>query len=286
MLSKEWLTQLPLESVQAATPVGGGDVNDAYRLQADGQTYFLLVQPHMTADFYAGEIAGLTAFAQADVLAPRVLGNGQINGDAYLLLSYLSSGRGKQADLGRLVAHLHTFASPTGRFGFDQPYAGTSVSFSNDWVDTWTELFVDQRLDKLAKHIVHKGLWTQQDYATYQQARTVIVEALAKHTSKPVLLHGDLWSGNYMFTADGAPALIDPAAVYGDRELDLGVTTVFGGFSPDFYAAYQAALPLADGWQRRLNFYRLYYLMVHLDKFGMTYAGNVANLLQQVIAGE
>ncbi|WP_127850123.1 fructosamine kinase family protein [Lacticaseibacillus hulanensis] len=286
MLDKMWLQQLPVQPVQQVVPVGGGDVNAAYRLQAAGQTYFLLVQPHMAADFYAGEIAGLAAFAQADVLAPRVLGHGQINGDAYLLLSYLTSGHGSQADLGRLLAHLHSFTSPDGRFGFDQPYAGTSVSFSNDWVDTWQELFVHQRLDKLADHIVQKGLWSQQEYALYSQARQVITAALAQHKSTPVLLHGDLWSGNYMFTADGRPALIDPAAVYGDREFDIGVTTVFGGFGPDFYAAYQDALPMDDGWQQRLNFYRLYYLMVHLDKFGSGYADAVMGTLQQVIARE
>ncbi|WP_155287437.1 fructosamine kinase family protein [Lacticaseibacillus zhaodongensis] len=286
MLDNKWLQQLPVQPVQQVVPVGGGDVNEAYRVQADGQTYFLLVQPHMAADFYAGDIAGLAAFAQADVLAPRVLGHGQIDGDAFLLLSYLTSGHGNQADLGRLMAHLHSFASPDGRFGFEQPYAGTSVSFSNDWVATWRELFVNQRLDKLADHIVQKGLWTEQEYAMYPLARKVITTALAHHESKPVLLHGDLWSGNCMFTADGRPALIDPAAVYGDREFDIGVTTVFGGFSADFYSAYQESLPMAAGWQQRLNFYRLYYLMVHLDKFGSGYADAVASLLQQVIAGE
>ncbi|WDF82640.1 fructosamine kinase family protein [Lacticaseibacillus pabuli] len=284
MLDEKWLAQLPLQDIQTAVPVGGGDVNDAYRLHADGQDYFLLVQPNIAANFYDGEIAGLAAFAKADVLAPRVLGHGQIEGDAFLLLNYLTSGSGDQADLGRLLAHLHSFPSPDGRFGFDEPYAGTSVSFDNTWVNTWQELFVGQRLDKLAAHLVQKGLWGDHEHAVYLEARAVITDELARRHSKAVLLHGDLWSGNYMFTAEGKPALIDPAALYGDREFDIGVTTVFGGFDAEFYEAYQDALPFEDGWQRRLNFYRLYYLMVHLDKFGQSYYGAVNNLLQRVLA--
>jgi fructosamine-3-kinase len=283
MLTKEWLAKLPLAGITLAAPVGGGDVNAAYHLQADSQDYFLLVQAQQPASFYAGEIAGLRAFADAQVLAPRVIDSGQIQGDAYLLLSYLTNGSGNQADLGRLVAKLHSHRGQ--RFGFTQPYAGTSVSFANDWTDSWAQLFIEQRLDKLAKHIVAKNLWQATDMAAYQAVRSIISRELSEHRSIPVLLHGDLWSGNYLFTADGAPALIDPAALYGDREFDIGITTVFGGFGADFYSAYQEALPLDSGWQRRLHFYRLYYLMVHLDKFGATYYAAVSAEMQTIRNG-
>lgn len=283
MLTKEWLNELPLRNITAATPVGGGDVNAAYHLRTANQDYFLLVQERQPASFYAGEIAGLKAFAEADVLAPRVIANGQIAGNAYLILSYLATGTGSQADLGRLVAKLHTHRGQN--FGFAEPYAGTSVSFANDWTDSWSTLFIEQRLDKLAQHIAAKQLWQKGDVATYQQIRSIISNELSQHHSVPVLLHGDLWSGNYKFTADGAPALIDPAALYGDREFDIGITTVFGGFGDAFYTAYQKALPLDAGWERRLHFYRLYYLMVHLDKFGAGYyravAAEIATILNQ-----
>jgi fructosamine-3-kinase len=280
MLTKEWLAALPLSGITLAEPVGGGDVNAAYHLQAANQDYFLLVQAQQPASFYAGEIAGMRAFADADILAPRVIASGAIRGDAYLILSYLTTGSGNQADLGRLVAKLHSHRGK--RFGFTQPYAGTSVSFANDWTDSWPQLFIDQRLDKLAKHIVAKRLWQASDMADYQVVRGIISRELSAHRSIPVLLHGDLWSGNYLFTADGAPALIDPAVLYGDREFDLGITTVFGGFGTDFYSAYQNALPLDAGWQRRLHFYRLYYLMVHLDKFGAAYYQAVNTEMQTI----
>ena len=276
MLTAAWTKQLPLQHITAITPVGGGDVNQAYRVDTAEKPYFLLVQPGYPASFYAGEIAGLEAFEQADILAPRVIANDTIEGDGYLLLSFLTSGSGSQRDLGHLVAHLHQHHEPSGRFGFDYPYAGTSVSFANDWTDSWADLFIHQRLDKLSAHLRQKGLWQAADQTTFQQVRTIIQKTLNQHHSEASLLHGDLWGGNYMFTADGQPALIDP-------ELDIGVTTVFGGFTQDFYTGYQEVYPLDPGYQFRLEFYRLYYLMVHLDKFGMGYAGSVAAVMDRIL---
>ena len=169
------------------------------------------------------------------------------------------------------MAQLLQVQSPTGRFGFSQPYAGTSVSFANAWSDSWTQSFVNQRLDVLDASLLTKQLWADGQRAQFLTARAHIIESLAQHHSHPVLLHGDLWSGNVMFLSDGRPALIDPAAWYGDREFDLGITTVFGGFTSDFYRGYVSQLPLDDEFDVRQHFYRLYYLMVHLDKFGATY---------------
>lgn len=282
-MDDQWLSQLPIKGITKAIPVGGGDVNQAFRLETKDDTYFLLVQPNTKADFYAGEIAGLKAFEKADVLAPRVLGNGQINGDAYLVLNYLESGSGDQSDLGELVAKLHQHYSPNGQFGFDLPYVSNDESFDNSWTDSWSELFVDHRLDRLRDALMKKHLWNDHDAEKYQQAREVILDKLSKHESEPSLLHGDLWGGNYMFLTDGRPALIDPASFYGDREFDLGITTVFGGFDADFYAAYNAVYPLDPGANERLNFYRLYYLMVHTNKFGTMYKSSADSAMTQIL---
>lgn len=285
MLNEEWLSELGLGKLSASA-VAGGDVNEAYKLTNDqGQNYFLLVQPDHPASFYAAEIAGLKLFAQAGINAPQVLDNGQIGGDAYLLLSYLESGTGSQRDLGRLVAKLHQQASPNGKFGFDYPLEWTGVAFNNSWTATWSDLFLNKRMNPLKESLLAEGLWTEDDAASYDQAEKIMAAALANHTSQPVLCHGDLWAGNYMFDAQGEPALIDPAALYGDREFDIGITTVFGGFDQDFYAAYQEVLPLDAGWQQRIEFYRLYLLMVHLKKFGPAYYEPVAASLARIIAG-
>ncbi len=284
-MDAHWLAKLPAPPITTITPVSGGDVNAAYHLNAGGHEYFLLVQPHQPANFYAGEVAGLQAFAEAKVTAPRVIAHGQILGDAYLLLNFLPTGHGTQLDLGHLVATLHQHHSPTGRFGFSQPYAGTSVSFANPWSDSWPALFVHQRLDVLDAALLAKHLWRPRQRAAFLEARAHIVTTLQNHPSQPVLLHGDLWAGNYLFLDDGRPALIDPAAWYGDREFDIGITTVFGGFTDDFYRGYQSQLPLAAGFTYRMHFYRLYYLMVHLDKFGPNYTGSVQAELQAINAG-
>lgn len=278
----DWIRQLPLEDVQQVTQVGGGDVNQAYRIDTGKKSYFLLFQPNQPKSFYAGEIAGLNAFKKAGIMAPRVIASGQTSEGAYLLLNYLERGTGKQAKLGELVAHLHHYKSPNGQFGFDYPYSGSSISFNNDWTGSWTELFVNRRLDVLAALLQKKQLWTSHDVKQYKKSRDRIISELARHTSEPVLLHGDLWGGNYMFLSDGSPALIDPAAVYGDRELDLGVTTVFGGFTSEFYRAYAAAYPFDEGYEKRLPFYQLYYLMVHLNKFGLGYAGSVSATMREI----
>ncbi|BDR58360.1 fructosamine kinase family protein [Xylocopilactobacillus apicola] len=282
-MNDKWLNQLPIGKIVSGSPVGGGDVNQAYHLRTQADDYFLLVQPGKTGDFYASEIAGLKELAEANISAPKVLGNGEIDGSAYLLLNFLDRGQGSQRDLGQLVAKLHQHFSLNGQFGFQTPYQGSDLSFDNSWTDSWSEIFVNRRLDYLKDLIISKHHWSQSDLERYQAAREVIIAELSKHQSEPSLLHGDLWGGNYIFLTDGQPVLIDPDCLYGDREFDLGITTVFGGFTFDFYEAYQELFPLDDGYQFRLNFYRLYYLMVHLNKFGLDYASSVRTALNKII---
>lgn len=283
-MDQKWIAQLPLSDIKQVRSVAGGDVNSAYKVETVKGPYFLLVQQGRQADFYAGEIAGLKALAAANVKAPRVIANGQIDGDAYLLLNFLKQGhRGDQAQLGQLIAKMHCYYSPNHKFGFSKPYQGSSMTFENKWTDTWSELFVDQRMDQLRDALVDKHLWSEKDLKKYAQVRSIIVDSLAQHHSDPSLLHGDFWGGNHMFLEDGTPALIDPSAFYGDREFDIGCSLVFGAYDQEFYAAYQKAYPLDDGYQLRLNFYSLYLLMIHLEKFGGMYASGVNNTMERII---
>ena len=182
----------------------------------------------------------MNEFENAGVTAPRVIASGEINGDAYLILSYLEEGgRGSQRELGQLVAKMHSQQQPDGKFGFSLLHEGGDISFDNTWTDTWKEIFIDRRMDHLRDELMRKGLWNEEDNNVYEQVRTVMVNELDNHESKSSLLHGDLWGGNYMFLTDGSPALFDPAPLYGDREFDLGITTVFGGFTEEFYDEYE-----------------------------------------------
>lgn len=285
-MKTQWQSQLPLDNIRSIVPVSGGDVNEAYRVETSQSPYFLLVQRQRSKDFFAAEVAGLNLFEQSGITAPIVIDSGEIDGDAYLLLSFLNEGtQGSQAELGALVAKMHQQQQPDGKFGFDLPYEGGDVSFNNNWSDSWMTIFVERRLDHLKDRLVNQGLWIEDDVQTYHKVREKIVSSLRDHTSKPSLLHGDLWGGNYMFLENGQPALFDPAPLYGDREFDLGITTVFGGFTQAFYDAYNKHYPLSKGANQRLEFYRLYLLMVHLLKFGSMYAGSVDRSMENILNG-
>src|SRR5699024_11046893 len=162
------------------------------------------------------------------------------DGDGYLLISFLQEGpRGDDRDLAQMIVKMHQTYSENGQFGYDYPHEGRDTTFSNDWTDSWIELFVERRLDQLRNAIIQANKWSQQQAETYEQVRAVIVDELSQHQSKPSLLHGDLWGGNHMFLTNGEPALFDPDPFYGDREFDIGMTTGFGGYSQRFYEAYQ-----------------------------------------------
>ncbi|WP_323703847.1 fructosamine kinase family protein [Mammaliicoccus sp. Dog046] len=283
-MNQEWLNQLPIQNIKKCILVRGGDVNEAFRIETKDDIYFLLVQHQRSEDFYDAEVAGLEAFQEAGVRAPIVKGRGEINSDAYLILSYLEEGRsGSQRELGKLVAKLHSHHEPSGKFGFHLPYHGSAITFENGWQETWTNIFVEQRLDQLRNEIVKQHLWTEEEQRKFEQVREIIVDTLENHNSKPSLLHGDLWAGNYMFLDNGEPVLFDPSPLYGDREFDLGATRVFGGFTKDFYDAYNESLPLSKGAEFRIQFYELYLLMVHLVKFGEMYAGSVNRTMNDIL---
>lgn len=174
-MKAEWKEELPLEGIKDISPVSGGDVNEAFKVTTtEDDIFFLLVQRHRPESFYAAEIAGLNEFENAGVTAPRVIASGEINGDAYLILSYLEEGgRGSQRELGQLVAKMHSQQQPDGKFGFSLPHEGGDISFDNTWTDTWKEIFIDRRMDHLRDELMRKGLWNEEDNNVYEQVRTV-----------------------------------------------------------------------------------------------------------------
>ena len=284
-MNKQWLNQLPIEQIKDIKSVPGGDVNDAYKIESDDQEYFLLVQPNASKDFFVTEASGLEDLEKAGVTAPTVYHIGEIDGDAYLLISYLEEGTTRDSRaLAKMIAKMHQTYSDNGKFGYNYPHQGSDITFDNTWTDSWIELFVERRLDKLRDAIIKSNKWNQKQAKTYEQAREIIIEELSNHQSKPSLLHGDLWGGNHMFLTNGEPALFDPAPFYGDREFDIGITTGFGGYDQVFYEEYQNTLPMDDGYEKRLDFYRLYLFMVHLHKFGGIYERSVDQNLHDILS--
>lgn len=265
--------------------VRGGDVNEAFKVYTDKGPYFLLLQRGGDINFFQAEIAGLKLFEKYGVSAPRVLDIGVNDEGAYLLLDYIEEGRWlDQGDLARDLKKVHQIKSPNGKFGFDFAYRGSAISFSNAFKETWREVFLEERLDKLKDKLSEGKIWSGEDLATYEKIREVIDSYLRRRESTPVLLHGDLWPGNAMFSVEGKAYLFDPAPLYGDWEFDIGVSTVFSGFDDNFYRTYLQDIKKDPERAIRLEFYRLYLLMVHLHKFGNMYRSSVDLSIEKILS--
>lgn len=274
----QWFSQLPIKNITSYQPVSGGDINEAYQITADGKRYFIKVQPKHPADYFRHEINGLKALGRV-VNTPTPLHNGDINGDAYLVLNWLDESTGSQADLGRAVARLHQQTND--QFGFVDNHQTKALVKDNSWNDSWADFYVNQRLLPEVKVAADRGRWNRWREDHFQQMVKQFQQYYQGRDVKASLLHGDLWAGNFMFAGDHEPYLIDPDAVYGDREFDLAMTTVFGGFDEDFYHAYNAAYPFTSGINDRLPWYRFYYLCMHLVLFGESYGPAVDRILSQ-----
>ncbi len=193
----------------------------------------------------------------AGARVPRLI---SLTGDE-LILEHLDLGaRADWPAMGRMLAALHRSTSP--RFGWERDnWIGLGPQ-ENGWRDDWTEFFLEKRLKPQAKKC---GLVDK-----LPDVRSV----LEGHRPQASLLHGDLWSGNAGFTPDG-PVIFDPAVYYGDREADLAMTELFGGFPAEFYASYRKELPLDPGYEKRKHLYNLYHLLNHLNLFGSSYLAQV-----------
>lgn len=275
-LHQKWLSQLPVDKIVSCEAVHGGDMNEAYKIQTGKQTYFMKVQPNQPASFFDHEKKGLKEIAKAGVNTLTVIASGQIAGDAYLLLNWLSASNGSQAELGKMVAKLHQHHSE--QFGLGDTYHTRILQKDNHWNKSWTDFYIKQRLLPEVEYAKKVGRWNDYREAHFQRMVSAFEKYYSEHQVVPSLCHGDLWFGNVMF-ANNQPYLIDPDAVYADREFDLAMTTVFGGFDEEFYAGYNAVYPLKPGLERRLNWYRFYYLCMHLDLFGETYGTAVDDIL-------
>jgi protein-ribulosamine 3-kinase len=224
------------------------------------------------ADAFAAEADGLDAL-RPHIRVPSVLDHGISGGRAFIILEQLDLRRGGDyAALGRMLAKLHRQTGP--RFGWHRGnYIGLSPQ-QNGWCDDWIEFWRERRLRPQIEWATQKGF----------DIRMVDLHPLLKtHKPQPSLLHGDLWSGNAGFTAEG-PVIFDPAVYYGDRETDLAMTELFGGFPREFYRAYDEAFPLEPGYEKRKHLYNLYHLLNHLNIFGGGYLGQVNETLR-LLAG-
>ena len=254
--------------IESAARVTGGCIHDCYRVSIAGATRFLKTNSENYEDSFAAEADGLAALRATGMPAPEPHSRGVIGGRAYLVLEHLDlGGRRDFAGLGRLLAGVHRRPAP--RFGWHRDnYIGATPQ-ANGWCDGWKEFWVERRLRPQIELARGNGF----------NLALPRISVLEGHGPQPSLLHGDLWGGNAGFTQNG-PVVFDPAVYYGDREADLAMTELFGGFPSEFYRAYDEAWPLDPGYERRKPMYNLYHLLNHLNLFGSGYLGQVESTLR------
>ena len=275
-------TQHPFE-LWAATPVGGGSINEAYRLEGrDGSRYFLKLNSAQHNPMFIAEEEGLNSIAATcTIRVPHPMAQGSAGEQTYLVLEHLElSSRGDAMLLGRQLAALHRCTSP--HFGFFQDnFIGTTQQ-PNGWKDEWIGFWRERRLS-FQLHLAAQNGYGGKLQHLGEKLLDALPAFFEEYTPLPSLLHGDLWSGNHAFLADGTPTVFDPAAYYGDRECDLAMTELFGGYSADFYASYRAAYPLYAGYASRRDLYNLYHILNHANLFGGGYARQAEQMMQRLL---
>lgn len=264
-------------------PVSGGDISAAWRLDADSGGIFLKTGPSSSAEMFAAEAAGLAELAAAGaVRVPAVLATGRQHDMAFIALEWLTFERATTADERRLGEQLATLHRSThAKFGWHRDNTIGLTPQHNHWDSDWVTFFREHRLEfqlRLAARNGYTGTLQQQGERLAQHLPALF----ADYAPLASLLHGDLWGGNWA-VCNGEPVIFDPAVYFGDRESDLAMTRLFGGFGAAFYAAYEASWPLAPGHAERCDLYQLYHVLNHLNLFGSAYLGRAERLIQGLL---
>ncbi|MFZ5556304.1 MAG: fructosamine kinase family protein [Pseudomonadota bacterium] len=268
-----------------AAPVGGGCINRAFRLETGGGRWFVKLNGAARLPMFEAEAAGLEAILSSHTLrAPRPICTGLSGGDAFIVLEYLEidgGGSAASARLGERLAAMHRHAAP--RFGWQRdntigatPQVNTP---SDDWISFWRRERLGFQLELAARNGFGGRL-----QSLGERLLDRCPALFADYHPFPSLLHGDLWGGNAAFTQEGEPVVFDPAVYYGDREADLAMTELFGGFDAAFRAAYREAFPLDPGYGVRKTFYNLYHVLNHANLFGGGYAGQAQRMMERLLA--
>ncbi len=266
------------------TTTSGGYINQTFRIAAkDGRQFFLKINEARQYTVLLSEVAGLEAIAATHTLrVPRVITHGKNDAYSFLVLEYLAlQAHGNASLLGEKLAAMHRCTSD--RFGFkDDNHIGATAQL-NAWMNDWITFFRENRLGfqlRLARQKNFGGKLLPLG----ERLMDVLPDFFIGYTPNPSLLHGDLWSGNHAYLADGTPVIFDPAVYYGDRECDLAMTELFGGFAADFYEAYRANFPLNAGYAKRRELYNLYHILNHANMFGGGYVAQSEQMMQKLLA--
>lgn len=261
--------------------VFGGDTNQTYVLHTAEKNLFLKLNSNNNPAMFETEFAGILLLKNSNTIkVPLPILNGSINQQQYLVMEYLpkeTAGESFWTTFGHQLAALHKNTNEHFGLAYDN-YIG-SLPQSNKQTTTWTEFYATQRILLLIKIAFDAKKCDSSDTRMVEKFCNKLDALFSKE--QPSLLHGDLWSGNFMATINNKPAVFDPAIYYGHREMDIGMSLLFGGFDKTFYSHYNEAWPLEKDWIKRVDVTQLYPLLVHLNLFGGHYYNSVREILKK-----
>jgi protein-ribulosamine 3-kinase len=268
-----------------AARVQGGSINDCYRWEGGAGSVFVKLAPTDQQETFEAEAAGLMELERAQaVRVPRVLSVGSGAGHAWMALEWIQFGARSntaEAALGKQLARLHRVNADT--YGWQRDNTIGSTPQLNAPLSDWPSFFRDRRLRYQLELAAANG-----QGGRLQQRGAALADGLdaffKTYQPAPSLLHGDLWGGNWATDAQDRPVIFDPAVYYGDREADLAMTRLFGGFGERFYSAYQDEWPLDPDWRIRVGLYNLYHVLNHLNLFGDGYLGQALGMMNHLLA--
>lgn len=263
--------------------VGGGCISQAFKLSDGARSFFIKTNRAERLPMFEAEAAGLEEITGSESLrAPRPVCSGTSGGSAWLALEYLElGGSGSGAEMGSRLAQMHRKTAAC--FGWTRDNTIGSTPQINTWNPDWLAFLREHRLGFQLRLAARNGYGGGlQTLGEKLLAR--LEDFFPGYQPRPSLLHGDLWGGNAAFAVSGEPVVFDPAVYYGDREADLAMTELFGGFGAGFYAAYREAWPLDPGYAVRKTLYNLYHILNHANLFGGAYAGQAEAMMQRLLA--
>jgi fructosamine-3-kinase len=267
--------------------VSGGCINRSYVISGSSQTdqYFVKLNQPLLNEMFAAEAAGLLAMAATKTIkVPIPICWGMTEEHSYLVLEYLDLSLNPRpenwVEMGQNLAMMHHCQiSSNLQFGWDINNTIGSTTQINIWEKDWATFFTNHRIDYQLQLAQTKG----GNFPKAAKLITKIPELLANYHPKPALVHGDLWSGNASFTTAGIPVIFDPATYLGDREVDIAMAALFGGFPNAFFQGYNDVYPLDPDYSTRKILYDLYHILNHYNLFGGNYQGQANNLIDRLL---
>jgi len=234
---------------------------------------------------FEAEALGLKQMRETQAIrVPKPIGWGIAADSSYIVLEWLELGGSNNSqtweEMGRQLAAMHRWNPPTAKgFGWEQNNTIGSTPQLNNWTSDWAEFFAESRIGYQFQLARRRG-----GHFPQQEQLMAVIPKLLNHQPQPSLVHGDLWGGNAAVTTSGEPVILDPATYIGDREVDLAMTELFGGFPAAFYRGYNEAWSLDDGYKQRKTLYNLYHILNHFNLFGGGYASQANRMIEQILS--